>query len=114
MQIGHKSLGFQELTYDVFGPRYAKRTQFRVVEGGTLEGSLCRKPARRRARSTRDRVIQIGVESGRQACELCQKEARFNYGRSRVATESKLRRLARFGCSMVSRLISAFRRPSAG
>src|SRR5271157_6233846 len=35
--------------------------------------------------------------------------ARFNDGRFRVTTEAKLRPLARFGCSMVSRLISAFR-----
>ena len=35
--------------------------------------------------------------------------ARFNDGRFWVTTEAKLRPLARFGCSMVSRLISAFR-----
>jgi len=35
--------------------------------------------------------------------------ARFNDGRFRVTTEAKLRPLACFGCSMVSRLISAFR-----
>ncbi len=34
--------------------------------------------------------------------------ARFNDGGFRVTTEAKLRPLARFGCSMVSRLISAF------
>ncbi len=34
---------------------------------------------------------------------------RFNDGRFRVTTEAKLRPLARFGCSMVPRLISAFR-----
>jgi hypothetical protein len=34
--------------------------------------------------------------------------ARFNDGRFRVTTEAKLRPLAGFGCSMVSRLISAF------
>src|SRR5208337_1359863 len=49
----------------------------------------------------------------------CQKEAadttrqriraRFNDGRFRVTTEAKLRPLARFGCSMVSRLILALR-----
>jgi hypothetical protein len=33
--------------------------------------------------------------------------ARFNDGRFRVRTEAKLRPLARFGCSMVWRLISA-------
>ena len=33
----------------------------------------------------------------------------FNDGRFRVTTEAKLRPLARFGCSTVSRLISAFR-----
>src|SRR5208337_2210340 len=62
MQIGHKSLGLQELTYDVFGPRYAKRTQFRVVEGGTFEVSLCRKPARRRAWPTLGRVAHTGAQ----------------------------------------------------
>jgi hypothetical protein len=35
--------------------------------------------------------------------------ARFNAGRFQVTTEAKLRPLARFGCSMVWRLISAFR-----
>ena len=35
--------------------------------------------------------------------------ARFNAGRFRVTTEAKLRPLARFGCSMVWRLISACR-----
>jgi hypothetical protein len=35
--------------------------------------------------------------------------ARFNAGRFRVTTEEKHRPLARFGCSMVWRLISAFR-----
>jgi len=35
--------------------------------------------------------------------------ARFNDGRFRVTTEAKLRPLARFGCSMVSRLILALR-----
>src|SRR5208337_4398533 len=35
--------------------------------------------------------------------------ARLNDGRFRVTTEAKLRPLARFGCSMVWRLISAFR-----
>src|SRR5271157_1177715 len=38
---------------------------------------------------------------------LC--SARFNDGRFWVTTEAKLRPLARFGCSMVWRLISAFR-----
>jgi len=33
--------------------------------------------------------------------------ARFNDGRFRVTTEAKLRPLARFGCSMVSRLAPA-------
>jgi len=35
--------------------------------------------------------------------------ARFNDGRFRVTTEAKLRPLARFDCSIVWRLISAFR-----
>src|SRR5271157_5005395 len=35
--------------------------------------------------------------------------ARFNDGRFQVTTEAKLRPLARFGCSMVWRVLSAFR-----
>ena len=49
-----------------------------------------------------------GRKTGRADLEIVQNEAWFNDGRFRVTTEAKLRPLARFGCSMVSRLISAF------
>src|SRR5271157_1319627 len=38
-----------------------------------------------------------------------EQRARFNDGRFRLTTEAKLRPLARFGCSMVWRWVSAFR-----
>jgi len=66
IEIGHKSFALKELTYDVFGIPYAKRSQFRVVEDGTLEGWRCRKPARRQAWPALDRVAETGAEWDRQ------------------------------------------------
>src|SRR5271157_1080626 len=51
----------------------------------------------------------LPAESRPRADSVKKKRARFNDGRFRVKTEAKLRPLARFGCSMVWRLISAFR-----
>jgi len=66
MENSHKPLALRELTSDVFGLLYAKRTQFRVVEAATLEGWRCRKPARREAWSPLDRLAQTGAEWDRQ------------------------------------------------
>src|SRR5208283_2654658 len=55
---------------DGFGLLYAKRTQFRIVEAATLEGWRCRKPARRQAWPTLDRVAQTGAEWDRQTRKL--------------------------------------------
>ncbi len=70
IEISHKSLVLKELTSDGFGLLYAKQTQFRVVEAATLEGWRCRKPARRHAGPTLDRVAQIGAEWDRQTRKL--------------------------------------------
>src|SRR5208283_93687 len=51
----------------------------------------------------------LPAESRPRADSVKKKRAWFNDGRFRVTTEAKLRPLARFGCSTVSRLISAFR-----
>src|SRR5208337_1922942 len=66
IEISHKSLALRELTSDGFGLLYAKQTQFRVVEAATSEGWRCRKPARRQAWPTLDRVAQIGAQWDRQ------------------------------------------------
>jgi hypothetical protein len=66
IEISHKSLALKELTSDGFWLLYAKQTQFRVVEAATLEGWRCRKPARRQAWPTLDRVAQTGAEWDRQ------------------------------------------------
>src|SRR5271157_4718002 len=70
IEISHKSLALKELTSDGFGLLYAKQTQFRVVEAATLEGWRCRKPARRQAWPTLDRVAQTGAEWDRQTRKL--------------------------------------------
>jgi len=56
IEISHKPLALRGLTSDGFGIFYAKQTHFRVVEAATLEGSRCRKPARRQTWPTLDRV----------------------------------------------------------
>ncbi len=64
MDIGYKSFALKELTYDGFGLPYAKRTQFRVVDDGTLKAWPCRKLARRLARPTQDRAAQNAKQRG--------------------------------------------------
>ena len=62
MEIGYKSYAIKELTSGGFGLPYAKRTQFRVVEGGTSKRYTLRKLSRRQARPTLNRAAQTGVE----------------------------------------------------
>ena len=56
----------------------------------------------------RHEVAPLALASRKQDLDDVPFPARFNDGRFRVRTEAKLRPLARFGCSMVWRLISAF------
>jgi len=62
MEIGYKSFAFKDLTYDIFGLLYAKRTQFRVVEDESLKGWPCQRLTRRQARTTQGEAAQTGAE----------------------------------------------------
>src|SRR5271170_7711928 len=49
IETNHKSLVLKELTSNECGFVYAKQTQFRGVEDGSWDRSLCRMPARGQA-----------------------------------------------------------------
>src|SRR5271157_5532068 len=82
--------------------------------GGVRRPSPNERPAVGRTAGSGDprRTSECG-ERELTTMENCQNKAnllaRFNDGRFRVTTEAKLRPLARFGCSMVWRWVSAFR-----
>jgi hypothetical protein len=84
IEIGHKSLGAKEFTSYGFGLLYAKRTQFWVVEDGTLQedaGRVCKGLGARGMDVLRSLIFDLCSFSGKASLAVANRHDRCHPGK---------------------------------